>query len=158
LKEPERGGTRRSQINFGFFPRKKITPTHKTAHLQIARPKFAKELFFCPRITANLESLLSLDKYVKMKIFGEYIRKLREDKQLPLRKVAAALDIDTSVLSKIERNERKPTSEMIPVLAETLDKTEKEIPITYIKFFILNDLGDLKYLEDGLNETLKLIK
>ena len=93
-----------------------------------------------------------------MKTFGEYIRKLREDKQLPLRKVAAALDIDTSVLSKIERNERKPTSEMIPVLAETLDKTEKEIQVTYIKFLILNDLGDLKYLKEGLNETLKLIK
>ena len=54
-----------------------------------------------------------------MKTFGEYIRKLREDKQLPLRKVAAALDIDTSILSKIERNERKPTYEMSPVLAET---------------------------------------
>ncbi len=39
---------------------------------------------------------------------------------------------------------------MIPVLAETLDKTEKEIQITYIKFLILNDLGDLKYLKEGL--------
>jgi hypothetical protein len=57
-----------------FFssPRKKRrrNPTHKTAHLQIAqanaRPKFAKELFFCPRTTANLESLVALDKYVKL--------------------------------------------------------------------------------------------
>jgi len=44
-------------------------PTHKTAHLQItqttARPEFAKELFFCHRTTANLESLVSLDKFVK---------------------------------------------------------------------------------------------
>jgi hypothetical protein len=38
-----------------FSPRakKKETPPHKTAHLQIAqanpRPKFAKELFSCPR-------------------------------------------------------------------------------------------------------------
>lgn len=98
------------------------------------------------------------NKSFNMDSFGEYIRELREAKGLPLRKVAAALDIDTSVLSKIERNERKPTSEMIPVLAETFDKSEKEIQITYIKFLILNDLGDLKYLKDGLNETLKLIK
>jgi len=50
--------------------KKKGKPTHKTTHLQIAqanaRPKFAKELFFCPRTTANLDSLVSLDKYVKL--------------------------------------------------------------------------------------------
>ena len=77
---------------------------------------------------------------------------------MPITTVAAALDIDTSVLSKIERNERKPTAEMIPMLAQTFDRTEKEIQITFIKFLILNDLGDLMYLKDGLNETLKLIK
>jgi len=56
-----------------FFPpskKEKRNPTHKTAHLQIAqataRPKFAKELFFCHRTTANLESLVYLDKYVKL--------------------------------------------------------------------------------------------
>ena len=49
-----------------------------------------------------------------MKSFGEYIRKSREDMGLPLRKVAAALDSDTSILSKIERNERRATTEMIP--------------------------------------------
>jgi transcriptional regulator with XRE-family HTH domain len=37
-----------------------------------------------------------------MKSFGEYIRKAREEKGLPLRRIAAALDIDTSILSKIE--------------------------------------------------------
>jgi len=35
--------------------------------------------------------------------FGEYIRRLREEMNLPLRKVAAQLDVDTSTLSKIER-------------------------------------------------------
>ena len=44
-----------------------------------------------------------------MKSFGDYLRKAREDKGLPLRKVAAALDIDTSIMSKIERNERRAT-------------------------------------------------
>jgi cytoskeletal protein RodZ len=50
-----------------------------------------------------------------MKTFGEYIRKSREELGLPLRKVAAALDIDTSILSKIERNERRATIKMIPI-------------------------------------------
>lgn len=90
-----------------------------------------------------------------MKQFGGYIRKIREEKGLPLRKVAAALDIDTSILSKIERNERTATKEMIPILSETLDKPEKEIEIQFIKSLVESELGDLKYLKQGLSEILK---
>ncbi len=92
-----------------------------------------------------------------MKTFGEYIRKSRKDKGLPLRKVAAALDIDTSILSKIERNERRATTEMIPILAERLDKAEKEIEIQFIQSAIITDLGGLNYLKDGLKEILKTL-
>ena len=93
-----------------------------------------------------------------MKTFGEYLRKAREDKELPLRKVAAVLDIDTSILSKIERNERRATTEMIPVLSKTLGKSEKEIQIEFIKSMILTELGELEYLKIGLKETLKSIE
>lgn len=92
-----------------------------------------------------------------MKTFGEYIRKIREERNLPLRKVAAALDIDTSILSKIERNERRATTEMIPILAETLKKTEKDIEIQFIQSSIITDLGQLNYLKDGLKEILKTL-
>ena len=92
-----------------------------------------------------------------MKSFGEYLRRLREKKDLPLRKVAAALDIDTSILSKIERNERVATKEMIPILAEILEKSEKEIEIEFIQSVIDSNLGDLKYLKDGLKEKLKTL-
>ena len=90
-----------------------------------------------------------------MKQFGEYIRKIREEKGLPLRKVAAALDIDTSILSKIERNERTATKEMIPVFSQTLDKPEKEIEIQFIKSLVESELGELKYLKQGLSEIIK---
>jgi len=92
-----------------------------------------------------------------MKTFGEYIRKSREDKGLPLRKVAAALDIDTSILSKIERNERRAIIEMIPILADSLDKAEKEVELQYIQSAINTDFGKLKYLKDGLKEILKTL-
>lgn len=42
----------------------------------------------------------------KMESLGETIRKRREDKELPLRTVAAYLDIDQAILSKIERVQR----------------------------------------------------
>ena len=92
-----------------------------------------------------------------MKTFGEYIRKSREELGLPLRKVAAALDIDTSILSKIGRNERRTTIKMIPILAESLEKPEKEIEMKFIQSIILTDLGELKYLKDGLKEILKTL-
>ncbi|MDA3904606.1 MAG: helix-turn-helix transcriptional regulator [Bacteroidales bacterium] len=92
-----------------------------------------------------------------MKSFGEYIRKAREEKGLPLRRIAAALDIDTSILSKIERNERQATTEMIPILAESLEKSVRDIEMQFIHSAIITDLGELKYLKDGLKELLKTI-
>ena len=93
-----------------------------------------------------------------MNSFGEYLRNRREQLGLPLRKVAAELDIDTSILSKIERNERVATKEMLPTLAKTLEIQEKEMEIEFINAFILSDLGELKFLKSGLEETLNTIK
>lgn len=93
-----------------------------------------------------------------MDSFGEFLRGKREQLGLPLRKVAAKLDIDTSILSKIERNERAATKEMLPTLAKTLEVQEKEVQIEFIKATIMSDLGELKFLKTGLEETLNTIK
>jgi transcriptional regulator with XRE-family HTH domain len=93
-----------------------------------------------------------------MNTFGEYLRNRREQLGLPLRKIAAELDIDTSVLSKIERSERTATKEMLPTLAKSLEIKEKEIEIEFIKGFVLSEIGDLKFLKSGLEETLNNIK
>lgn len=60
-------------------------------------------------------------------MFGEYLRELRENKELPLRKVAAALDIDTSVLSKIERGERLANRDMVVGAATFFNVDEKHL-------------------------------
>lgn len=92
-----------------------------------------------------------------MNLFGEYIRNKREQLGLPLRKVAAELDIDTSILSKIERNERVATKEMLPVFSKALNIPIKEIQIEFIQSTILSELGDLEFLTDGLKNVLKKI-
>lgn len=92
-----------------------------------------------------------------MKLFGEYLRNRREQLGLPLRKVAAELDIDTSILSKIERNERMAIKEMLPKLAKALEVQEKEIQIEFIQSTVLSELGDLEFLNDGLKNVLKKI-
>ena len=89
-----------------------------------------------------------------MNSFGEYLRNKREQLGLPLRKVAAELDIDTSILSKIERSERMATKEMLPTLAKTLEVKHKEIQIEFIQSTVLSELGDLEFLADGLKNVL----
>ncbi|MDZ4204069.1 MAG: helix-turn-helix transcriptional regulator [Bacteroidales bacterium] len=54
----------------------------------------------------------------KLTTFGETIKQLRLDNKLPQRKVAAHLDIDTSLLAKYERNVRQPSKELILKIAK----------------------------------------
>ena len=61
--------------------------------------------------------------------FGSAIRKLREAKHLLQRQVAAQLEIDTPMLSKIERGERKAKKEQVALFAKIL-KTGKEELLT----------------------------
>jgi len=84
--------------------------------------------------------------------FGEYIRQLREEKKMPLRKLAARLDIDQSTLSKIERNERKAISSMVPILAETFKLDYKKLKVRFLSDNIVNYLSQ----EDFPLEVLKV--
>jgi len=79
---------------------------------------------------------------MKIDTFGEYIRKLREEEEMPLRKLAAALDLDQSTLSKIERNERRPTKEMVPLLAKTFKLDKNQLMIGYLTDKITYELAD----------------
>ena len=89
--------------------------------------------------------------------FGAYLREMREQKGLPLRKVAAQLDVDTSILSKIERDARSASIEMLPIFAKTLDRKEKEVQTKFLEFSIKKNYGELTFLKDGLNAILKTL-
>lgn len=90
--------------------------------------------------------------------FGAYIRKLRELQDLPLRKVAAELDIDTSTLSKIERSDRMANAEMLPILSSIFSVPIKELQIQFISTRILDEFGQLEFLEQGLKATQEILK
>ena len=60
-------------------------------------------------------------------IFGKKIKELREEHGMVQRKLAAALDIDTPMYSKIERGERKAKRCHIPIMAKLLEIDEKEL-------------------------------
>jgi len=90
--------------------------------------------------------------------FGDYIRKRREEKELPLRKVAAHLDIDTSTLSKVERGERPASPDYLRPLAEILELDLKEVQTNFIADKINKDFGGLEHLTEGLKEAEKQLK
>ena len=77
---------------------------------------------------------------VKLKTTGEIIREQREHKGLLLRQVSARLDIDTAILSKIERGERKATKEQITKLADILDLDRESLLIQYLSEKILYEI------------------
>lgn len=90
--------------------------------------------------------------------FGSYIRKRRDEMELPLRKVAAYLDIDTSTLSKIERGERPASPDYLKQLSEILNLDLKEVQTTFIADKISKELGGLEHLSEGLKAAGKQIK
>jgi len=90
-----------------------------------------------------------------MEKFGELIRKHREEKKLPLRKVAAELDVDTSILSKIERSERFATSDLIPILSKQLGIDFKKLQILYLTERIISQFDKEPYLVESLKQIIK---
>ncbi len=73
---------------------------------------------------------------------GEKLRKLREENQMPLRKVAALLDIDIAILSKMERGERRLTKEIVKQLAKIYQYDEKELLLLYLSDKIVAEVGE----------------
>ncbi|MGM0498392.1 MAG: helix-turn-helix domain-containing protein [Bacteroidota bacterium] len=90
--------------------------------------------------------------------FGKQIRKLRENQGLPLRKIAAILDIDQSILSKIERGERRATKEQVIHIAKIFNVEEKELLINYLSDKVLFELKDEDLAEDALKVAEQKIR
>lgn len=84
--------------------------------------------------------------------FGEHIKQLREQNQLLQRQVASVLEIDTAMLSKIERGERRAKREHIPILASLLKANEKEL----FTIWLADQVYDIIKEEDNPTEILKV--
>ncbi|MBC7534953.1 MAG: helix-turn-helix transcriptional regulator [Ferruginibacter sp.] len=84
--------------------------------------------------------------------FGDRIRELRVKQQLLLRQVASKLDVDTSIISKIERGERPIKKEQIIILAEILKVSKEELLTLWLADQLYNVVKDEKLA----NEAMKL--
>lgn len=83
-------------------------------------------------------------------IFGSKIRSLREAQGLMQRHVAYHLDVDSPMLSNVERGERKARREWIPKLAQLLKVNEEELLTAWLADRIQELVKDEKVAKDTI--------
>jgi transcriptional regulator with XRE-family HTH domain len=89
---------------------------------------------------------------------GELIREKREMKGFLLREVSTQIGIDTAILSKIERGERKATKEQIIKLADILEIDKSLILTQYLSEKILYEIQNEDFGMEALKVAEKTIK
>lgn len=86
--------------------------------------------------------------------FGEYIREIREEKQLLLREVASQMNIDTALLSKIERGTRIARKEQVEALAKALKQNKSEL----LQYWLADKIVYMLKEEKNITEILKIVE
>jgi transcriptional regulator with XRE-family HTH domain len=104
--------------------------------------------------------LPKIDKiiFVKMKSLGETLRELRENKALPLRTIAAYLDIDQAILSRIERGQRKATREQVVKLAKYFNVDENDLLIAWLSDKVVYEVADEEIALQALRVAEEKVK
>jgi transcriptional regulator with XRE-family HTH domain len=97
-----------------------------------------------------------------MKTIGTIFRELREAKGILLRHVAAAVDMDATLLSKIENEDRLPTKQQLEKLAEYYNQDANELMASWLSDKIVQDimhekmaLRAVKMAEQKIKKSLK---
>lgn len=93
-----------------------------------------------------------------MQTIGQKLRELRESENLLLRQVAAALEMDTALLSKIERDERKPSKEQVLAFANYYKVQPDDLLVAWLSDKLASEVKGEHHAEDALKMTLKKIR
>lgn len=75
-----------------------------------------------------------------MERVGEMIRRLRTEKKEPLRVLAAYLQVDQAVMSKIETGRRKPTRKQVEKLVDYFGADRSEMLVAWLSDRIADEL------------------
>lgn len=93
-----------------------------------------------------------------MENFGDIIRIAREEKGLFLRQVAAELEIDQAIISKFERNDRKPTKDQVIKFAKFYKLDKDELLIAWLSDKVAGDLKGENLADKVLKAAEQKIK
>lgn len=90
--------------------------------------------------------------------FGDKIRELREKKQLYLRQVAPALEMDTAQLSKIEKGLRQIKRNQIKLLAKILSVEAEDLMVLWLSDKLFDIVRDEEVAIKAINTTINTLK
>ena len=88
-------------------------------------------------------------------LLGNKIRSLRDEQGILQRQVAAYLEIDTPMFSKIERGDRRANRSQVKKLAEYFHLDEKELLILWLADRILGAIEGVNELQLHALEVVK---
>ncbi len=104
--------------------------------------------------------MTNIDKsnFVSLNNLGKKIRVEREKQNLLLRQVAAFLEIDTALISKVERGERKLTRLHVVKLSKLLKVSEEELISLWLCDKIIDVIAEDSYAIKGMEKAINQIK
>ena len=92
-------------------------------------------------------------------LFGNKIRELRDEQGVLQQQLAALLEIDTPMFSKIERGDRQAKREQVIKLAEYLHQDEKEMLTLWLADKVLDAVdGEDELCSDAITVAQEQIQ
>ncbi len=79
---------------------------------------------------------------LKVETIGQKLRMLRGGESLLLRQVAAGMEMDTALLSKIERDERKPSKKQVLAFAKFYRVNADELLVAWLSDKLASEVQD----------------
>ena len=92
-------------------------------------------------------------------LLGKRIKELREEQKLLQRQLAAILEIDTPIFSKIERGDRHAKREQVIILAQQFKVDERELLTLWLADKVLDALeeDDDRLKQDAIRVAQKAL-
>ena len=87
--------------------------------------------------------------------FIERIKQLREEQQMPQRKLAAALEIDTATYCKIEKGERRAKGEQVVIIADMLQIDREKLLALWLADHVPASVGNEKAVAEKALEIVQ---
>ena len=90
--------------------------------------------------------------------FGDAIKRLRENNHLLQRQVASELQIDTPLLSKIERGERRAKKEQVLLFAKLYKASKEELLTLWLAELIMDTIEGEEQAQRAIELVTKKLK
>lgn len=106
---------------------------------------------------SNIDKPQSCKMNAQKSDLGQYLRELRKERKETLHQVSKGTDIDSPLLSKIERGERLPTLEQLKRLSKFFKISESSLKVKHAAEKILKEYGVNEITYDAIqlvNEQL----